>query len=339
MTARMVRPATMTDIAQRAGVSRVAVSYALNDRPGVSDELRERIKQIASELGFTASISARAIHGAAAHAIGLVMRRPTPELSAEVFRRELISGIQATLAAENYGLALQFADTPEQEVAIHHGWDAERRVDGVILFDHRIDDPRLPALSALDLPVVVLAPPIAAYPSFSYVWSDEAAVATRLIGHLRDRGHRRVARVSGPEPLLHTQRRTAAIAEAADAAGLSCETMAADYTGSAGARATRMLLSARERPTAIVFDNDLMAVAALSVAREMGRAVPDQLSIIAWEDSALCRTVRPAMTVLRRDIVEYGRTCTSTLLAHIAGGEPLSRQLPEATLILRASSR
>ena len=335
----MVRPATMTDIAHRAGVSRVAVSYALNDRPGVSDELRARIKQIAEELGFTASVSARAIHGAAAHAIGLVMRRPTPELSAEVFRRELISGIQATLAAEDYGLALQFADTPEQEIAIYRAWNAERRVDGVILFDHQVDDPRLPVLSTLDLPVVVLAPPIAGHPSFSYVWSDEAAVATRLVGHLHDRGHRRVARVSGPESLLHTQRRTVAIAEAAGAAGLTWQTTATDYTGSAGARATRRLLSARDRPTAIVYDNDLMAVAALSVAREMGRTVPGQLSVIAWEDSALCRTVRPAVTVLHRDIVDYGRTCTTTLLAHIAGGEPLSRQLPEATLILRESSR
>jgi DNA-binding LacI/PurR family transcriptional regulator len=335
----MVRPVTMTDIAHRAGVSRVAVSYALNDRPGVSGELRARIKQIALDLGFTASISARAIHGAAAHAIGLVMRRPTPELSAEVFRRELISGIQATLAAKDYGLALQFAATPNQEATIYRGWDAERRVDGVILFDHQVDDPRLPVLSALDLPVVVLAPPIAAYPSFSYVWSDEATVATQVVNHLRDLGHRRVARVSGPELLLHTQRRTAAIAVAAEAAGLAWETMAADYTGSAGARTTRRLLSARDRPTAIVFDNDLMAVAALSVAREMGLAVPEQVSIVAWEDSALCRTVRPTMTVLQRDIVDYGRTCTSTLLSHIADGEPLSRQLPEATLILRESSR
>jgi len=335
----MVRPATMTDIAHRAGVSRVAVSYALNDRPGVSDELRARIKQIARELGFTASVSARAIHGAAAHAIGLVMRRPTPELSAEVFRRELISGIQATLAAEDYGLALQFADTPGQEVTIYQAWDAERRVDGVILVDHQVDDPRLPVLSTLDLPVVVLAPPIAAYPSFSYVWSDEATVATRLVDHLHDRGHRRVARVSGPESLLHTQRRTAAIAEAAEAAGLAWETTATDYTGAAGTRTTRRLLSARQRPTAIVFDNDLMAVAALSVAREMGLAVPEQLSIIAWEDSALCRTVRPTMSVLHRDIVDIGRTCTSTLLAHNADGEPLSRQLPEATLIRRESSR
>jgi DNA-binding LacI/PurR family transcriptional regulator len=82
-----------------------------------------------------------------------------------------------------------------------------------------------------------------------------------------------------------------------------------------------------------------MAIAALNVAREMGVAVPEQLSIIAWEDSALCRTVRPAMTVLQRDIVDYGRTCTSTLLAHIAAGEPQSRRLPEATLIRRESSR
>nr|WP_232345138.1 LacI family DNA-binding transcriptional regulator [Actinoplanes awajinensis] len=328
----------MTDIAQRAGVSRVAVSYALNDRPGVSDELRARIKQIALDLGFTASISARAIHGAAAHAIGLVMRRPTPELSAEVFRRELISGIQATLAAEGYGLALQFADTPDQEVAIYQGWDAERRVDGVLLFDHRVDDPRLPVLSTLDLPVVVMAPPEADYPAFSYVWSDEAPAATQLVDHLRDRGHRRFARVSGPESLLHTQRRTTAIAVAAEAAGLTWTTVAADYTGSAGARATRRLLSARERPTAVVFDNDLMAVAALSVAREMGLDVPGQLSIIAGEDSVLCRTVRPAVTVLRRDIVGYGRTCTATLLSHIAGGEASSRQLPDATLVLRGST-
>src|SRR5687768_4482490 len=170
----------MTDIARRAGVSRIAVSYALNGRPGVSDALREQIVGIARELGYRANGPALALHGAAAKAFGLVMLRSSAAFTVEVFRRQLIAGIQTELSARGFGLALQFVTDLDEEVAVHRRWAAEQRVDGVLIVDPRPDDPRPAALGRVGLPVVV----VGGTRAMRGVWSDDSVAMTEVIGHL-----------------------------------------------------------------------------------------------------------------------------------------------------------
>ena len=106
---------------------------------------------------------------------------------------------------------------------------------------------------------------------------------------------------------MHTRERGEAFDAAAAELGLTGVTCVhTDYSGEDGARVTRRLLSGAERPTAIVYDNDVMAVAALSVTQEMGIHVPAELSLVAWDDSELCRLVHPALTAVSRRVPEYG---------------------------------
>ncbi|WP_432824561.1 LacI family DNA-binding transcriptional regulator [Dactylosporangium sp. CA-092794] len=327
------RRPTMSDIARRVGVSRVAVSYALNGRPGVSDDLRERVREVAAELGFTAHRAAVAMHGASAGVVGLALRRTSAALRSEVFRRQFIAGLQTELYSRGCGLALQFVAGPDEEIAIYRRWHAERRVDGVILTDLRADDPRPAAALELGLPAVVAggAGPL---PGLANLSTDEPAAAAKITGYLAALGHRRIARVSGPADLAHTRARTEALA----AGPLEVETVAADSTGEAAAQATRRILSARRRPTAIVYDNDLMALAALGVAAEMHVPVPAGVSILAWEDSPLCQLVHPALTVLRRDIADYGARTARLLFEWLDGRPPRSVRAPNAVLVVRDST-
>jgi len=320
----------MTDIARRAGVSRIAVSYALNGRPGVSADLRRRILGIAHELGYRANGAALALHGAAANAIGLVLLRSPAALTVEVFRRCLIAGIQAELAGRGFGLALQLVADLDEEVAVHRRWGAERRVDGVLMVDPRSDDPRMAALDAIGLPAVV----IGGSPQMHGLWTDDATAIAELVDYLIAVGHRRLARVSGPAGFVHTQRRDAAFRRAP----AEVTVVAGDYTGACGARLTRELLRSRPRPTAIVYDNDVMAVAGLGVARELGLAVPADLSIVACEDSPLCQVVGPPLTVLKRDIVGFGRRAAGMLFDTVATGERNSVQAETARLVIRRST-
>jgi DNA-binding LacI/PurR family transcriptional regulator len=115
-------------------------------------------------------------------------------------------------------------------------------------------------------------------------------------------------------------------------------TLYGDYSGDSGARAARRLLSERTRATAIVFDNDVMALAAMAAAQEMGIAVPAQLSILSWDDSALCRLVRPAVTALDRHITQHGVLAIETLNEVLAVGVAEHRQAPAAILMPRAST-
>src|SRR3954451_23766939 len=140
---RVKRP-TIADIARRAGVSKGAVSYALNGQPGVSEATRQRIVAIAQEIGFNPNSAARALSGASARAVGLTLCRPARILSIEPFFMGLISGFEAELSARGFALTLQVVGTPEGEVEVYRRWWGERRVDGVIVTDLRENDIRIP---------------------------------------------------------------------------------------------------------------------------------------------------------------------------------------------------
>ncbi|MDG4759670.1 LacI family DNA-binding transcriptional regulator [Micromonospora sp. WMMD710] len=319
----MKRP-TIADVARRAGVSKGAVSYALNGQPGVSEATRQRILAIATEIGFSPSSAARALSGATAEAVGLALCRPARILGIEPFFMELISGVEAELSARSYALTLQVVADPDAEIAVYRRWWGERRVDGVLVCDLRTDDRRIPALEQLPLPAVVIGGP-GGTGELASVWSDDAAALTEAVEYLVALGHRRIARVGGLPDLRHTESRTEAFAALCRQLGLvDAVTVSSDYTGEEGGRATRRLLSSAQRPTAVIYDNDVMAIAGLSVAQEMGLTVPGDLSIVAWDDSPLCRLVHPPLTALGRDIPAYGAHAARQLLAVIAG-QPASR--------------
>ncbi|MCD0449226.1 LacI family transcriptional regulator [Actinocorallia sp. API 0066] len=328
----MRRP-TISDIAARAGVSTGAVSYALNGRPGVSAATRARILAVAAEMGWRPSAAARALSASRADAIGLVLARETDTLGVEPFFARFIAGLQKTLSVRGSALLLQVVPRPRDAVEALRGWWEERRVDGVILTDLWTDDPRLAAVSAMGVPAVLVGRPRANWP-FPAVWSDDGRGVDEAVDHLVAQGHRRLGRVSGPAGLDHTRVRGAALTAAATRHGLpepvAVET---DYTWEAGARATERLLTGTARPTAILYDNDIMAVAGLTVARRLGVAVPERLSLVAGDDSQLCEIGYPPLTALSRDVHEYGVAAARTLeilidtgaAPHLEAGTPRLR--------------
>ncbi|MFG2060207.1 LacI family DNA-binding transcriptional regulator [Micromonospora sp. NPDC048871] len=333
----MKRP-TIADVARRAGVSKGAVSYALNGQPGVSEATRQRILAIAAEIGFSPSSAARALSGATARAIGLILARPAQTLGIEPFFMELISGVEAELSARSYALTLQVVADPQAEIAVYRRWWGERRVDGVLVCDLRTDDQRVPVLEELGLPAVVIGGP-SGTGRLASVWADDAAALVETVEYLYALGHRRVARVAGLPDLLHTDIRTRAFTEVCQRLGLAeSVVVSTDYTGEEGARVTRRLLSSRVRPTAVIYDNDVMAIAGLSVAQEMGLTVPADLSIVAWDDSPLCRLVHPPLTAVGRDIPAYGAHAARQLLRLIEGAPATDLQDEQAHLSPRGST-
>jgi DNA-binding LacI/PurR family transcriptional regulator len=329
---------TIAEIAARAGVSIGAVSYALNGRPGVSAATRQRILEIADEIGWRPSVAARSLSGSRAHSVGLIITRPADTLGVEPFFMRFIAGLERELSARRIALLLQVVEDHRAAIdAMRMCW-AERRIDGMVVTDLWAQDARIPVLDELQMPAVLAGRPRTdtALPA---VWTDDTAAVQSAVDYLVALGHRRIARVAGLPALDHTQVRIAAFRAAAAGHGLTDpRVVETDYTWEDGARATRELLSRRDRPTAIMFDNDVMAVAALNVAQEMGVAVPAELSIVAGDDSQLCVLVRPALTALSWDIQAYGVHTARVLLDIIDGRSPASRQERAARLVVRAST-
>ena len=332
----MKRP-TIADIARKAGVTKSTVSFALNGRSGVSEATRRRILDIAREMGWQPSSAARALSGGRAGTVGLVVDRPARTLGIEPFFMQLISGIEGELSARDVSLLLQMTEDRPAQLKIYRRWWAERRVDGVLLVDLQINDERVALLTEIGMPALVVGGPqgLSGLPG---VWNDERAAVRSVVEYLAALGHRRVARVAGMPRFWHTAARGEAFTETAARLGIAALTRDTDYTGEQGAQATRALLAAPEPPTAIIYDNDIMAVAGLAVASEMGVPVPDRLSLVAWDDSVLCRLVHPSLTAVSVDIPAYGATVTARLLDLVAGAEVKSGLYATAVLTPRGST-
>ncbi|HEV2343051.1 MAG TPA: LacI family DNA-binding transcriptional regulator [Actinocrinis sp.] len=332
----MKRP-TIADIAARAGVTKAAVSFALNNQPGVSPSTRQRILEIAREIGWQPNSAARALSDGRAGAFGLVLDRPAGILGAEPFFMQLIAGIQGELADRHTALLFTVAEDRHAEIELYRTWWAQRRVDGVFMVDLRVDDPRIAVLRELALPTVVIGAPEGSG-GLSAVFTDDAGGARSVVDHLAKLGHRRIARVTGMTDLWHTRIRTEAFLQAAKAAGISARCVTADYTAEGGADATTGLLAGPQPPTAIVYDNDLMAVSGLGAAQRVGIDVPGELSLVAWDDSVLCELVHPALTALTRDVTSYGAHAAQRLLELAEGAAAGDRGEPASVLTRRAST-
>ena len=328
---------TIRDIAERAGVSKGAVSYALNGRPGVSDDTRGRILSIADELGWYPNRAARALSASRVDACGLVLARPARSLALEPFFMEFIAGVEVELSSRSVALTLQLVEDPRQEIEVYRRWWGEHRVDGVLMVDLRIDDPRVDEIVRLGLPAVVVGGPLSnrALPA---VFHDEASVVVEAVQYLAALGHTRIAHVTGVSEFVHTGQRTAAFEHATTELGLHADVLETDYSAERRARATRRLLSLPDPPTAIVFDSDLLAVTGLGVAQRMGFAVPDDVSIVGWDDSLISQVVHPPLTAITRDLTGFGATAARHLLAAIDGDAGTDVQTLRGELTVRGST-
>ena len=328
---------TINEIARRSGVSKGAVSYALNGRPGVSDATRERILAVADELGWAPNRTARMLSGSRTDTFGLILARDPRTLAAEPFYMEFVAGIESVLTTRSCALLLQVCPDLDSEMQTYRKWTSERRVDGVVVVDLRVDDPRLALLQELGLPAVFVGDP-SVTGAFTSVWTDDHAAMDEAVAYLVSLGHRQIARVSGIGDLSHVQIRNHAFLETTTAHGAAGRIVVADFSAEGGRQATQALVRGPDAPTAIMFDNDLMAVSALSSLTELGVAVPEQVSILAWDDSPLCEMTHPRLSAMSHDVMAYGAHVGRRLFALIDGAEPAAYQDSTPTLRVRAST-
>ncbi|MEH0825391.1 MULTISPECIES: LacI family DNA-binding transcriptional regulator [unclassified Micromonospora] len=332
------RRPTIIDVARAAGVSKGAVSFALNGRPGVAEETRRRILAVAKELGWTPSHRARALSNSRAFAVGLVLARPPELLGADPFFPAFIAGVERVLAEQSQALVLQVVTSQRAEENGYRRLAADGRVDGVFLLDLRVADPRIALLEELRLPAVTLGRPDVPTPFPAVLVDDRPGIAA-AVRHLVELGHRHVAHVAGPDDFLHGSARRDAWENALRDAGLSpgpC--VSSDFSAAGGARATHHLLDLADSPSAIIYANDVMAMAGMAVARERGLDVPGQLSVTGFDDTELAAHISPALTSVRTDPSGWGGVAARTLLDLIDGNGGPDVEMPPAQLVVRAST-
>jgi DNA-binding LacI/PurR family transcriptional regulator len=334
----MARRPTIDDVARRAGVSKGAVSFALNGRPGVGPATRERILAVADQIGWTPSHRGRALAARRALAVGLVIARPPETLGADPFFPTFIAGVEAELSPRGQSLVLQVVGDRERESEGYRRFAADGRVDGVFLTDLRVVDQRPALLREVALPAVLIAP-FCTDPDVACVSVDDRPGIRAAVEHLVGLGHRRIAHVAGPDEFVHGVSRREAWAGALGDAGLPASLLVtSDFSAAGGAAATAELLDLADPPTAIVYANDLMAIAGTATAAGRGVAVPDDLSVTGFDDTEVAEHLTPALTTVRTDPFGWGRAAADRLIALVEGTPANNPDLPPPRLVVRGST-
>jgi LacI family repressor for deo operon, udp, cdd, tsx, nupC, and nupG len=331
MSTHRRRP-TIADVARRAGVSPAAVSFAVNDRPGVSPATRERILEAAKELGWRPSASARALTEARTRAIGLVLAGEPAQLEVDAFFVRFLSGIERTLAAADYALLLQLVlPSTGRALGAYERLAAAGRVDGFLLTDPALEDPRFPLLERMGLPVVIAGHPVAEVP-FQWIETEHQEGAAAAVEHLAGLGHERIGFLGGPAHLEWVQRRRERFEQALRTAGLALGPVAFVEEG----EPVGSVLDSGA--TAVVCSSDVLALALVRAARERNLDVPGALSVRGFDDSPLAALSSPSLTSVRIDYAEFGAAAAALLLAAVAG-EPAPAYRPSRPeLATRAST-
>ncbi|MFF0264999.1 LacI family DNA-binding transcriptional regulator [Kribbella sp. NPDC004536] len=268
---------------------------------------------------------------------GLVLARPGRLLGMEPFMADVVQGIEEVFAGRGCSLLIEFAADVAGELEIWQRWVANRHVDGIVMVDLRAKDPRLDELQRLGVPAVLLGGPELEVP-ITNVLVDNAEGARAAVRALAQLGHRDIARVSGPRDMLHCQARDDAFMQTCAERDVRGRVIEGDYSEDSGRDATQQLLTGRGVPTAIVYDNDLMAIGGLAAARELNVTIPEQLSVIAWDDTAVARLATPPLSVVTVDVHGLGTIVGEAILAVIQGAAPTTYQVPKPTIRLASST-
>lgn len=314
----------INELARQSGVSAATVSRALNGRPEVSASTRQRILDLARELGYSPNASARTLARRRSHLVGLVWDTGYRSHGGQrhPFLQDLLIGFKEALSARGYALIL--LPIPRDDDA-----DAYLRLarahslEGVLIMGIDEHTPKVATLVGSEVPCVAVDLDVAG-PRSSYVTSDNRAGAASAVEHLLGLGHRRIATITGPLDMKPGFERLAGYREALGAADLPGRPeymRTGDFFPASGHAAMRQLLALDEPPTAVFVAGDAMALAAMNAAQEAGLSVPADLAVVGFDDIEAAALARPTLTTVAQDKESFGSAAVAALSALIADPE------------------
>jgi DNA-binding LacI/PurR family transcriptional regulator len=332
--------AGIKDIAARLKISSATVSRALNDKPGVSDNLRQRVLAVAAELNFTPNLAARSLAGARTHTVAFMVHQQAFPVSSDPFYFVMLPGLERVLAQAGYHAVLttigEGVVQADQLRVVR-----ERRVDGAILAGPDVPTALILSLIRRGLPVVLIDNSLERT-ALDCVLFDNREGARLAVEHLLWHGHRRVAFVGGPVVWPSTRERGEGYRDALDAMGLEPLVVHENATTvQTGYHAGHELLVMDEPPDAIFAVNDAMALGIIKAAREVEVRVPEELAVIGFDDISMAESAHPPLTTVRIAKETMGELAARRLLDLVAG-ESGERGMPVkiivgVTLVVRSS--
>ena len=337
MTSDQLRTAaTIEEVAAVAGVSRSTVSRVVNGSTAVSPAALAAVQHAIAELNYVPNRAARSLASRATHAIALVVPEDTYRVFGDPFFASIVSGINARVSQSDYVLNLIIASSdPGGKTAQYVRSGA---VDGAIVVSHHTADTFIDRIAAL-VPVVYGGRPVRTRAGDYYVDVDNVAGARDGTAHLIARGRSRIGSIEGPPSMPAGVDRSAGYREALAEAGLEPGPLAVgDFTAESGAEAMREILATGEPFDALFVASDLMARGAIDVLVAAGIRVPDDVSVVGFDDSWVAIKSSPQLTTVRQPSFAQGERMADVLLELLAGRAPAEVTILPTELVLRDSA-
>ena len=326
---------TIAQVAEVAGVSAMTVSNVVNGRPGASEETRRLVLEVAERLGYKPNHAARSLKGGRSGLVGVL----TLDLTGQ-YGLEIVRGIADELAEAELELLINATYQDALRETERIDFLARGLVDGILLIAPVLDEETVEVIRRRNLPCVVIDPRRVNI-RLPRVNVDSYEGMRRGTEHLLELGHRRIAYVKGAEELESSARRFQGYADAMRLAGLGVhEALVAtcDFTYACGFRAGAQLI-AEQSPTAIIAGADLIALGALDAARAHGLRVPEDISVLGFDDLPQAAQRYPGLTTVRQPLHDMGQRAARALITLIEGQPLLTDhvQLP-TELVIRGTT-
>jgi DNA-binding LacI/PurR family transcriptional regulator len=327
---------TIKDVARVAGVSYSTVSRALNDSPHISAETKLHVRRTAAEMGYLPSAVGRSLVTQRTSTLGVVVQTLT-----DPFLAEIVSSVEGTALFHGYGLILASSgEDPEREARALHAL-RERRVDGVVLVAASWRKEDREKAGAIGIPMVLICNPRQEEYICPAVDADNQAGGRAATQHLLELGHRRIAHIAGPTLEYDAADRRDGYVQALTDWGVVPDPALiwpGGFRPEHGIAAMKYLLASPQRPTAVFCYNDAVALGAMRAAREAGLRIPQDLSVVGFDDIDLAPFLEPPLTTIAQPKRQMGECAVHMLLDMLAGNPPPpGRHLP-VSLVVRAST-
>ena len=327
---------TMRDVAHHAGVSIATVSHVINGTRPVSDELRERVLQSMDALKYQRNTLARALRSRQSGIIGVIV----PDNSNPFFA-EVAQGIEDVSLEQEYSLIVCNSGNDLGRLLVHTRNLSARQADGIIFATSGDDFVVVREELRDDIPIVVIDLTTLDIPTDAVLF-DNFRGGWLAARHLLELGHRRIACITGPSRQSVRRDRELGYKQALAEASVPVDTALVregDFKPGSAYQHTLDLLRLPEPPTAIFASNDLMAMGVLRAAHELDRSVPDELSVIGFDDIELAAFTVPAITTVHIPKDEIGQAAARLLLDRIEDPErPIEKHMVEIELVVRGST-
>ena len=327
----------LQDVAKKAGVSTATVSKVLSNTPYFTDETRDRVMDAVRELGYVPNLAARALSSGKTHIVAVVF----PYLYDAIFKdplvMQILEGIEAECTARQHNILLSTPRLAIDEPDTHYLQLIQSKyIDGLIAIDNLKISAAQPAIER-EIPTVVIG-----YGDSPHrVCSDDDSGGRKLMAHVLELGHREIALISVPQGAnLALGCRLDGMREVLRDAEIDLNVLPmgyGDYSTRSGAEMAAELLTRYPDITALVCLNDRMALGAVQQAYQMGRVVPDDLTVVGYDNIAAASISRPALTTIDQHASELGRRAAQMLFEVLDGNTPEPVVLP-VDLVVRGSS-